>query len=113
MVSCYSAIELIQILPKALALQSSDELETVNKILEREVIKRTAELEASQERMEIFITNAPTAIAMLDDRMRYLTVSQKWISDYKIDKKNNIIGRYHYEIFAKTSDRWKEIYQKC
>jgi len=40
LVSCYTAIELVQIIPKALALRSPAELETVNKNLEIEIDRR-------------------------------------------------------------------------
>ncbi|MGF1485628.1 MAG: response regulator [Prochloraceae cyanobacterium] len=133
-ISGCAAIELIKIIPQALALRSPAELETVNKNLEREisqrqqaetqirqlnlnlakvVTERTAQLQESRERLQIFIANAPTAIAMLDNRMHYLAVSQKWIADYKIDKNNNIIGKSHGEILPKTSNKFKEVYQKC
>ena len=59
------------------------------------------------EQNKAFIEQAPSAIALLDKEMRYLAVSKKWITDYKI-KDPNIIGKTHYEVFPKIPDRWKE-----
>ena len=64
------------------------------------------------EHHKIFIEQAPTAIAMLDKDMRYIAVSKRWISDYKMEGQN-IIGRSHYDIFPEIGDDWKENHQKC
>ena len=61
---------------------------------------------------KIFIEQAPTAIAMLDKDMRYIAVSQRWISDYKMEGKE-IIGRSHYDIFPEIGEDWKINHQKC
>jgi len=61
---------------------------------------------------KIFIEQAPTAIAMLDNEMRYLAVSQRWLKDYKMERQR-IIGLSHYEIFPEIGDDWKEEHKKC
>ena len=52
----------------------------------------------------------PSAIAMFDAQMRYLAVSQRWLTDYGLQ--GDIFGRSHYEIFP-DPERWREIYQRC
>ena len=61
---------------------------------------------------KIFIEQAPTAIAMLDKDMRYIAVSQRWITDYKMEGKE-IIGQSHYDLFPEIGDDWKANHQKC
>ena len=61
---------------------------------------------------KIFIEQAPTAIAMLDKNMHYLAVSQRWISDYRMEGQK-IIGRSHYDIFPEIGEDWKANHQKC
>jgi len=65
-----------------------------------------------EEHNKIFIEQAPTAIAMLDNEMKYIAVSQRWLEDYKLEGEE-IIGRSHYEIFPEIGDDWKENHKKC
>jgi PAS domain S-box-containing protein len=65
-----------------------------------------------------FVANVPAAIAMLDRQMRYLVVSQRWLTDYGLS--DNIIGRSHYDVFplfrgwdASDLDRRNKVYTAC
>lgn len=69
-------------------------------------------METKETYSKIFIEQAPTAIAMLDKNMCYIAVSQKWITDYKMEGQE-IIGRSHYDIFPEIGDDWKKNHQKC
>jgi PAS domain S-box-containing protein len=60
-----------------------------------------------------FVEHAPAAVAMLDQEMRYVALSQRWIDDYKIPmSKEEIIGKCHYEIFPNIGEAWKEIHAR-
>lgn len=61
---------------------------------------------------QIFVTQSPGAVAMLDTEMRYIAASQKWMSDYGLTGKE-IIGRSHYEIFPEIGEDWKQIHREC
>ena len=54
---------------------------------------------------------APAALAMLDCDLRYLAVSQRWISDYRLEGQD-LIGKSHYDVFPEISERWKLIHQR-
>jgi len=69
-------------------------------------------LEKSHQQTQIFVEQAPIAIAMLDTKMHYIAVSKKWISDYDIAGKE-IVGVSHYSIFPEIGEDWKKIHQKC
>ncbi|MCW7462402.1 PAS domain S-box protein [Leptospira limi] len=60
-----------------------------------------------------FVEHAPAAVAMLDQEMRYVALSQRWIDDYKIPlTKEEIIGKCHYEIFPNIGEEWKNIHSR-
>lgn len=88
------------------------ELRNLNAMLEEEVEIRTRELKKSNARNQIFVNEAPTAIAMFDANMCYVAASQKWISDYGLQGMD-IIGKSHYEIFPEIGEDWKQIHREC
>ena len=69
------------------------------------------DLRASEERLRLFIEQAPAALVMLDRDMRYLAVSDRWMKDFGLT--GSIIGRSHYEVFPEIPETWKESHQRC
>ncbi len=62
--------------------------------------------------LQMFIENAPAALAMLDRQMHYLVASRRWMNDYRLGDKN-IIGLSHYAIFPEISDSWKSVHRRA
>ena len=71
-----------------------------------------AELAEREERLRLFIEHSPVALAMLDQEMRYVAVSRRWRSDYRVGD-GPLIGRNHYEVFPEIPERWRAIYRRC
>lgn len=65
----------------------------------------------SQGPLAQFIQSMPIAVAMFDLDMRYIAASDRWYADYRL-KRDDIIGRSHYDIFPEIPERWKEIHRR-
>lgn len=70
------------------------------------------ELRSSQERLRLFIEFAPVAIAMFDRDMRFLAVSRRWLTDYRLEGRE-IIGQLHYELFPDLPERYREAHRQA
>jgi PAS domain S-box-containing protein len=69
------------------------------------------DLRAGEERLRLFIEQAPAALAMLDRDMRYVAVSRRWMLDFKLS--GSLIGRGHYEVFPEIPEAWRVAHQRC
>lgn len=68
-------------------------------------------LRESEEQLRLFVVHTPTAIAMLDNDLRYVAVSNRWLEEFNISE--SILGMSHYEIFPEISEHWREIHRRC
>ena len=57
------------------------------------------------------INQAPIAIALLDNHLRYVAHSSKWCEDYNLAS-TDIKGLYHYDLFPALSNEWKQVLQR-
>ena len=65
----------------------------------------------SHDLMDYFIFHARSAIAIFDRDLKYTHVSNRYLKDYKI-KKQNVIGKHHYEVFSDLPEKWKDKHQR-
>ncbi len=83
---------------------------TFEDITERE--RADAELRRKEGLLRLLVENSPAAIAMLDNEMKYIITSRRFLKDYKLGDQD-LVGRSHYEVFPEITDRWREIHRRC
>lgn len=66
----------------------------------------------SEQMFRQFVEQVPVAVAMVDRKMRYLAMSQRWRNTYCFGD-CEAIGASHYDLFPHLSEKWKEIYHRC
>lgn len=81
-------------------------------INEQSRLKRFEEaVKTNEALLRLFIKHTPAAIAMFDTEMRYLQVSDRFLTDYDLEGQD-LIGKSHYEVFPNLPDRWKEVHKR-
>ena len=66
----------------------------------------------SHDLMRYIIENSNSAIAVHDKDLNYIYVSQDYLKQYKV-KKKNIIGKHHYEVFPDLPQKWRDVHKKA
>jgi putative methionine-R-sulfoxide reductase with GAF domain len=54
------------------------------------------------------IKDNPTCVALLDEDLRYIEVSNKWREQFLKKKDQDIIGRNHFKLYLNIPYRWKQ-----
>ena len=94
------------------AKQAEQNLARLNSLLEQRVRERTFSLQASEDLLKTFVKHVPAAVAMLDRRMHYLQVSDRWCADNSLSSRE-VLSRSHYDVFPGLPDQWKRVHQDC
>jgi PAS domain S-box-containing protein len=89
-------------------------LNTVAKRITEVSHRKLAEkqLRESEEILRYIVNHDPNAIAIYDQDLRYIAVSERYLQDYKV-KEADIIGKHHYEVFPEMPQRWKDVHSRC
>jgi PAS domain S-box-containing protein len=66
-------------------------------ITEQRIIEQALFVEKA--RLSSFVEYTPAAVAMLDNEMKFITASNRWLEDYKL-KGRDIIGLSYYEVLG-------------
>jgi PAS domain S-box-containing protein len=70
-------------------------------------------LRESKALLETFVREAPVALAMFDRNMRYVQVSDRWLTDTGLPEgQRDILGKSHYEVFPNLPEHWKEPHRR-
>lgn len=68
------------------------------------------ELEAQ---LGILVENAPVALSMFDEQMRYIVANRSWIEEFGLQHVQPLIGRSQYEIFPGLHPGWRQVYDRA
>jgi PAS domain S-box-containing protein len=71
-----------------------------------------ADLAERQAQLAVFVEHAPAAIAMFDREMRYLAVSRRFVSDFRLPPDAQLIGKSHYQVFPEIPQHWRDIHAR-
>jgi PAS domain S-box-containing protein len=75
-------------------------------------LKQAAEqIAKSQQQMQAFIHNAPHCIAMFDQHMNYLAISDRWLKQYGRGHAD-LLGLNHYAVHPDMPASWKAVHQE-
>jgi PAS domain S-box-containing protein len=77
-----------------------------------ERIKHQEELRELLEIMRYIVKHDWNAIAVYDEDLHYIAVSDRYLHDYGV-KEEDIIGKHHYEVFPEMPQKWKDVHQRC
>lgn len=69
------------------------------------------EMKHSNDLLRYVIENTNSAVAIHDNELRYVYVSQRYLNEYKV-KDKNIIGKHHYEVFPDLPQKWRDVHQR-
>ncbi|MFC7292769.1 ATP-binding protein [Hirschia litorea] len=91
-----------------------DQLKVLAEILveHMEERRRWFQLQSAGARLVNFITQSPSAMALLDKEMRYLALSPRWAADYGLNA-YEVIGKSHYDALPEVSEQEKEVNNRC
>ncbi len=66
----------------------------------------------SKELLQLFIQNAPAALAMLNCEMRILALSRRWLEDYGLSGRE-LIGHSYYDVLPEIPENWREMHRRA
>ena len=69
-------------------------------------------LRHSTDQLRYFVKHIPVAFAVVDRDMKYIMVSDRWYSDFRI-KQPDITGLSHFQVFFKSPEKWTQILLEC
>ena len=62
---------------------------------------------------QILVENAPVALAMFDEKMRYLVANRMWVEEFGLQQVIPLVGRSQYEVFPSLHQGWKQVYERA
>ena len=110
LVSLYTAVLLVPLIPQIVAIPSPAQLEETNQTLRNEITQRQlaeSALRESEERLQALLDNAPAVIYLKDAEGRLILVNREFENLFQISKEE-VLGKSDYELFpAHVADAFR------
>ncbi len=113
-ISVCTAVIMVRIIPKALALSSPAQLEAANHQLEAQIIERRcieAKLRSSQGMLQLVMDNIPQFIFWKDKNSVYLGCNRNFAIAAGFDSPEDIVGKTDYDLPWKKEE--SDFYRQC
>jgi PAS domain S-box-containing protein len=69
-------------------------------------------IRTSEQKLSLFVKYAPVNVAMFDQQMCYLAVSQRWVDVYKLGAIEDVLGQSHYHLFPNVPEHWLKAHRQ-
>jgi len=80
--------------------------------LETQAAASASDARQREDHLKLFVKHTPAAVAMLDRNMCYLMVSDRWLDDYGLVRRD-ITGLSHYDLFPEMPEAWRQAYRRA
>jgi PAS domain S-box-containing protein len=60
----------------------------------------------------VLLEQLPSAVAVLDNDLRYLAANQRWRREFQLHGMP-VLGQSHYELFPDLHHGWRDLYSRC
>jgi diguanylate cyclase (GGDEF)-like protein/PAS domain S-box-containing protein len=70
------------------------------------------QLAENREQLRVFVEHTPAAIAMFDDKMNYLHVTRRWLTQEGLGDRD-LRGLSHYEVVPDLPEKFKETHRRA
>lgn len=89
-------------------------LKSIAKLIGEIVSRKQTEqaLKESEEKTRYILKHNPNAIAVFDNNMNILNVSDRFLEDYNV-KNKDVMGKNHYEVFPEIPPKWRKIHKRA
>jgi PAS domain S-box-containing protein len=88
--------------------KSQEEVRLLNEQLEAKVEARTLALRQSEHTLRLFVDHTPAAVCMLDSGHRCVQASQRWLSDFGLQR-DQVIGQPLAQAMACLPAGWRKL----
>lgn len=68
-------------------------------------------LQESEQKLSLFVKYAPVNVAMFDQNMCYIAVSQRWLNTYQLGSLETVLGRSHYDLLS-IPESWQQLHKQ-